>query len=64
VQRAPARLIVTLISAVVVAACSPSASPSSGVAVNVTVAVNGFDSPVDVANAGDGSGRLFVVEQA
>ncbi len=63
-QRAPARLIVTLISAVVVAACSPSASPSSGVAVNVTVAVNGFDSPVDVANAGDGSGRMFVVEQA
>ena len=73
------RLIVTLISAVVVAACSPSASPStspaasggtsgsfepSGVTVNVAVAVNGFDSPLDVTNAGDGSGRLFVVEQA
>ena len=36
----------------------------SGVTVDVAVAVNGFDSPLDVANAGDGSGRLFVVEQA
>ena len=28
-----------------------------------TVAVAGFSAPLDVANAGDGSGRLFVVEQ-
>ena len=31
---------------------------------DVAVAVSGFDSPLDVTNAGDGSGRLFVVEQA
>ena len=100
--RAAVRLIVTLISVVMVAACSPSASPSrspagcvvptptasvpagtgaptprasagstasgsfdpSGVTVNVAVAISGFDSPLDVTNAGDGSGRLFVVEQA
>jgi glucose/arabinose dehydrogenase len=36
----------------------------SGVTVDVAVAVKGFDSPLDVTNAGDGSGRLFVVEQA
>jgi len=93
-------VIVTLISAILVAACSPSASPStppatsvastqpasapaasvapspaasagtsgsfdpSGVTVDVAVAVKGFDSPLDVTNAADGSGRLFVVEQA
>ena len=37
---------------------------ASGVTVNVEVAVRGLDSPLDVTNAGDGSGRLFVVEQA
>jgi glucose/arabinose dehydrogenase len=99
-QRMPGRLIVTLISAVLVATCSPSASPSTSpascvaptpaasapagsgapspaasadtsgsfdpqaVTVNVAVAICGFDSPVDVTNAGDGSGRLFVLEQA
>ena len=30
---------------------------------DVQVAIDGFDSPLDVTNAGDGSGRLFVVEQ-
>ena len=34
------------------------------VTVDVTVAVNGLANPVDVTNAADGSGRLFVVEQA
>jgi glucose/arabinose dehydrogenase len=34
------------------------------VAVDVTVAVTGLDHPVDVTNAADGNGRLFVVEQA
>ncbi len=99
-HRVPGRLAVTLLSVVLVAACSPSASPSTptatshaptpaatapggsgppspaasagaggsfdptGVTVDVAVAVSGFDSPVDVTNAGDGSGRLFVVEQA
>ncbi len=99
-HRVPGRLAVTLLSVVLVAACSPSVSPSTptatshaptpaatapggsgapspapsagaggsfdptGVTVDVAVAVSGFDSPVDVTNAGDGSGRLFVVEQA
>ena len=30
----------------------------------VTVVVKGLDAPLDVTNAGDGSGRVFVVEQA
>src|SRR5258708_7856458 len=51
---------------------APSAGPSSGGAtsfdptgqtVQATVAVTGFAAPLDVANAGDGSGRLFVAEQ-
>jgi glucose/arabinose dehydrogenase len=36
----------------------------SGQTVDSEVAVAGFVAPTDVANAGDGSGRLFVVEQA
>ena len=36
----------------------------AGVKVDVKVAAGGLASPVDVTNAGDGSGRLFVVEQA
>ena len=51
---------------------SPSGAPSApaapfdptGQTVQATVAVAGFSAPLDVANAGDGSGRLFVVEQA
>ena len=52
------------------AAASPAPSTASGAfdpsgfTVDVAVAVSGFDSPLDVTNAGDGSGRLFVVEQA
>ena len=48
----------------------PSASAATGpfdptgVTVDVQVALSGLSSPVDVTNAGDGSGRLFVVEQA
>ena len=36
----------------------------SGVAVTAEVVVAGLADPVDIADAGDGSGRLFVVEQA
>ena len=51
---------------------SPSARPSSaaplfdptGQSVAVAVAATGLTSPLDVTNAGDGSGRLFVAEQA
>lgn len=55
-----------------VPSAAPSAGPSSapagsfdptGQTVQATVSVTGFSSPLDVANAGDGSGRLFVVEQ-
>ena len=53
-------------------ATAPPVGPSSGVAgsfdptgqtVQATVAVTGFSAPLDIASAGDGSGRLFVVEQ-
>jgi len=101
-HRAAGRLIFALLSLAMVAACSPSATPStsparcvvptpaagvpsgrsastpgasadstasgsfdpSAATVNVAVAISGFDRPLDVTNAGDGSGRLFVVEQA
>jgi len=49
---------------------TPSRSASSGpfdptgVTVSVDAVVSGLGAPVDVTNAGDGSGRLFVVEQA
>ncbi len=36
----------------------------TGVSVAAEISVMGFADPVDVTNAGDGSGRLFVVEQA
>ncbi|MEP6638471.1 MAG: PQQ-dependent sugar dehydrogenase [Chloroflexota bacterium] len=36
----------------------------TGVTVDVSVAVTGLTAPLEVANAGDGSGRLFVAEQA
>ncbi|MEO8437428.1 MAG: PQQ-dependent sugar dehydrogenase [Chloroflexota bacterium] len=36
----------------------------SGVTPDVSVAIKGFAAPLDIANAGDGSGRLFVAEQA
>ncbi|HEV8403248.1 MAG TPA: PQQ-dependent sugar dehydrogenase [Candidatus Limnocylindrales bacterium] len=35
----------------------------TAVRVTVTVALDGLTNPLEVANAGDGSGRLFVVEQ-
>ena len=43
------------------AAAGPPVGPSP--AISLQVAVDGLTSPVDVADAGDGSGRLFVVEQ-
>jgi glucose/arabinose dehydrogenase len=46
------------------AASRPAASAVTGVPVALTVAVSGLAAPVDVTNAGDASGRLFVVEQA
>ena len=45
------------------AAAGPSFDPT-GQQVAADIVVTGLDSPVDVTNAGDGSGRLFVVEQA
>ena len=70
------RIAVLLVAAVMVGACGqPSgaagsavaAAPASafvGVTVAAEIAIQGLSNPVDVANAGDGSGRLFVVEQA
>jgi glucose/arabinose dehydrogenase len=70
------RIAVLLVAALAVSACGqPSrpegsavaAAPASalaGVTVAAEIAIQGLSNPVDVANAGDGSGRLFVVEQA
>ena len=48
-------------------AAAPSPAPEafvpSNVALSLTPVASGFDHPVLVTNAGDGSGRLFVVEQ-
>lgn len=55
---------------IVVVACGPAsttrvASSDPGAAtLTLDVVAGGLDSPVDVAAAGDGSGRLFVAEQA
>jgi hypothetical protein len=42
------------------------AAPSFGAPPTVTLRLvaGGFSAPVEIANAGDGSGRLFAVEQA
>lgn len=43
---------------------SPLSAQSPDIALNVeTVVASGFNAPVQVTHAGDGSGRLFVVEQ-
>ena len=39
------------------------AIPAAAVTLELRTAVSGFNGPVALANAGDGSGRLFVVEQ-
>jgi glucose/arabinose dehydrogenase len=46
------------------ASASAAVFDPTAVTVDVTVAVTGLTDPVDVTNADDGSGRLFVVEQA
>ena len=44
---------------------TPSGGPASApLEVSVAVAVTGFDAPLEIADPGDGSGRLFVAEQA
>jgi glucose/arabinose dehydrogenase len=68
VNRAGRRLAFCL--PVLLAACGPasaSAPPSAPAGppeLALTVVADGLASPVDVADAGDGSGRRFVVEQA
>lgn len=47
-----------VILAILATGCGSTRSPT------IAVAVSGLASPVDVTNAGDGSGRLFVAEQA
>src|SRR6476619_1850485 len=40
-----------------------SVAPPSQVSINLQVVVTGFNSPLDLEQPNDGSGRLFVVEQ-
>jgi glucose/arabinose dehydrogenase len=70
------RIAVLLVAALAVNACGQPSGPAgsavaaapasalAGVTVAAEIAIQGLSNPVDVANAGDGSGRLFVVEQA
>ena len=80
IRPAHAVLIALVVAALIVGACGRPAAPSgatgaataaassassrAGVTVTAEIAVQGLHAPVDVASAGDGSGRLFVVEQA
>ena len=64
-------LVTALVGAavVLVAACSPapSARPTpagTGVTPVASVVVGGLSAPLDIAHAGDGTGRVFVAEQA
>lgn len=66
-----ARLASLLVGALLLAAAcgpgasaTPGASGATGLTPDVRVALTGLVSPLDVTNAGDGSGRLFVAEQA
>lgn len=43
---------------------SPPTPPTFPASVSLTSVASGFNSPVEITNAGDGSGRLFVVEQS
>lgn len=43
---------------------TPTATPLAWPALNFTPVVSGLSAPVHIAHAGDGSGRLFLVEQA
>jgi glucose/arabinose dehydrogenase len=63
------RVAAVVAALLVVAACSAAPPPTAasaiaGVPVEVTVVASGLSAPVDVTNAGDASGRVFVVEQA
>jgi len=65
------RLLTAMVAAavVLVAACSPapSARPTpaaTGVTPVASVVVDGLSAPLDIAHAGDGTGRVFVAEQA
>ena len=42
---------------------TPQAAPPGGLAIDVQVVAAGFERPIFVGNAGDASGRLFVVEK-
>jgi len=62
-------LIARLLPAVLLASCSGgggsqiASAPPPATSISLTPVAGGFASPVAIANAGDGSGRLFVVEQ-
>ena len=57
--------VLLLVAIVYFAACSNGGggSPARSGSVTLTRLAGGFTHPVTIANAGDGSGRLFVVEQ-
>ncbi len=67
------RLPLVVATLVVLAACSPTSSPVSSASTSrppeptdakIEVVVDGLVAPLDVTHAGDGSGRIFIAEQA
>jgi len=63
------RTLGNIFASLLLASCSSGGSgqvataPPPATSISLTPAATGFASPVAIANAGDGSGRLFVVEQ-
>jgi glucose/arabinose dehydrogenase len=65
----PIELLLVALSALMLISCSGggaaqvASAPPPASSISLTKVVGGFTNPVAITNAGDGSGRLFVVEQ-
>jgi len=57
-------IIIVILGIAVACSSSSSTKNTSPPAIALTLEASGFTSPVHITNAGDGSGRIFVVERA